>query len=280
MIQGLIDGIKSMAGSVGNAIQNVIPFNVGGMIPGMSFGGVAGFARGGVLPDVPGIPRTVRDPILGVDGQGVPVARVEPGEFIVNREDTAKHLPLLRAINSGRIDPARGDMGLPRYANGGVVSARQLLAFADGQRVNGQQAPRSLEQAKYIWAGGLLSSWGDCSGAMSGLAALAAGVSVAGRKFATGTEGQWLGANGFTRGTSAGRNAFEIGYFNGGSFGGHTSGTIFDENGRATNVEMGGGRGNGQIGGRAAGARHSQYTDRHWIGLKGCLLYTSDAADE
>ena len=278
MIQGLIDGIKSMAGSVGNAIQNVIPFNVGGMIPGMSFGGVAGFARGGVLPDVPGIPRTVRDPILGVDGQGVPVARVEPGEFIVNREDTAKHLPLLRAINSGRIDPARGDMGLPRYANGGVVSARQLLAFADGQRVNGQQAPRSLEQAKYIWAGGLLSSWGDCSGAMSGLAALAAGVSVAGRKFATGTEGQWLGANGFTRGTSAGRNAFEIGYFNGGSFGGHTSGTIFDENGRATNVEMGGGRGNGQIGGRAAGARHSQYTDRHWIGLKGASESAAGAA--
>ena len=52
MIQGLIDGIQSMGRSVGNAIQNVIPFNVGGMIPGLSFGGVAGFARGGVLPDI------------------------------------------------------------------------------------------------------------------------------------------------------------------------------------------------------------------------------------
>lgn len=268
MIQGLIDGIQSMAGRVGDAVRWVVPDSVERFIPGLHFGGVVpGFARGGVLPDVPGIPRSARDPILGVDGGGVPVARVEPGEFIVNREDTAKHLPLLRAINSGRINPAQGDLGLPRFANGGVVSARQLLAFADGQRVNGQQAPRSLEGIPYVWGGGLLANWGDCSGAMSGLAALAAGVSVRGRKFATGTEGQWLGANGFTRGTSSGRNAFEIGYFNGGPWGGHTSGTIYDENGRATNVEMGGGRGNGQIGGRAAGSRHPQYTDRYYINL-------------
>lgn len=268
MIQGLIDGIKAMAGHVGDAVRWVVPDSVERFIPGLHFGGVVpGFARGGVLPDVPGIPRSVRDPILGVDGGGVPVARVEPGEFIVNREDTAKHLPLLRAINSGRINPAQGDLGLPRFANGGVVSARQLLAFADGQRVNGQQAPRSLEGIPYVWGGGLLANWGDCSGAMSGLAALAAGVSVRGRKFATGTEGQWLGANGFTRGTSSGRNAFEIGYFNGGPYGGHTSGTIYDENGKAVNVEMGGGRGNGQIGGRAAGSRHPQYTDRYYINL-------------
>ena len=268
MIQGLIDGIKSMAGHVGDAVRWVVPDSVERFIPGLHFGGVVpGFARGGVLPDVPGIPRSVRDPILGVDGGGVPVARVEPGEFIVNREDTAKHLPLLRAINSGRINPAQGDLGLPRFANGGVVSARQLLAFADGQRVNGQQAPRSLEGIPYVWGGGLLANWGDCSGAMSGLAALAAGVSVRGRKFATGTEGQWLGSNGFTRGTSSGRNAFEIGFFNGGPYGGHTSGTIYDENGKAVNVEMGGGRGNGQIGGRAAGSRHRQYTDRYYINL-------------
>ena len=268
MIQGLIDGIKSMAGRVGDAVRWVVPDSVERFIPGLHFGGqVPGYASGGVLPDVPGIPRTVRDPILGVDGGGVPVARVEPGEFIVNRDDTKKHLPLLRAINSGRINPAQGDLGLPRYANGGVVSARQLLAFADGQRVNGQQAPRSLEGIPYVWGGGLLANWGDCSGAMSGLAALAAGVSVRGRKFATGTEGQWLGSNGFTRGTSSGRNAFEIGFFNGGPYGGHTSGTIYDENGRATNVEMGGGRGNGQIGGRAAGSRHPQYTDRYYINL-------------
>lgn len=269
MIQGLIDGIQSMAGRVGDAVRWIVPDSMERFVPGLHFGGVVpGFARGGVLPDVPGIPRSMRDPILGVDGGGVPVARVEPGEFIVNREDTAKHLPLLRAINSGRINPARGDLGLPRYANGGVVSARQLLAFADGQRVNGQQAPRSLEGIPYVWGGGLLANWGDCSGAMSGLAALAAGVSVRGRKFATGTEGQWLGANGFTRGTSSGRNAFEIGYFNDSSrWGGHTSGTIYDENGKAVNVEMGGGRGNGQIGGRAAGSRHPQYTDRYYINL-------------
>lgn len=268
MISGLIDGIKSMAGKVGDAVRWVVPDRLERFVPGLHFGGLTGFARGGVLPDIPGVSRSERDPILGYSRERkMPIARIEPGEFVVNREATAKHLPLLHAINGGRLNPAQGDLGLPGYADGGVVSARQLLAFADGQRVNGQQAPRSLEGIPYVWGGGLLANWGDCSGAMSGLAALAAGVSVVGRKFATGTEGQWLGANGFTRGTSSGRNAFEIGFFNGGPWGGHTSGTIYDENGRATNVEMGGGRGNGQIGGAAAGARHSQYTDRYFINL-------------
>ncbi|STC97522.1 tape measure protein [Corynebacterium renale] len=155
------------------------------------------------------------------------------------------------------------------FADGGIVSARELLEFAAGKSVGGKQAPRSLEGAPYVWAGGLLSNWGDCSGAMSGLAAFATGVSLAGRKFATGDEGQWLSSNGFKAGTSPGKNAFEIGYFNGGPYGGHTSGTVYDASGKATNVEMGGGRGNGQIGGQAAGARHSQYTDRYWTPLSG-----------
>ena len=128
MIQGLIDGIQSMGRSVGNAIQNVIPFNVGGMIPGLSFGGVAGFARGGVLPDIPGVPRSHRDPILGVSGGKIPIARVEPGEFVVNREATAKHLPLLRAINGGDFTGAMGE--LPGYAAGGVIQAMKKIVFA------------------------------------------------------------------------------------------------------------------------------------------------------
>lgn len=268
MIQGLISGIKSMAGSVGNAVKSVIPHPLGGLV-GLSGGGLAGFARGGVLPDIPGIPRSVRDPILGVDRGGVPVARVEPGEFIVNRDATAKNLPLLRAINGGKLNPAQGDLGLPRYANGGVVSARKLLQFAAGQNVDGKQAPGPLEGYPYTWGGGLLSNWGDCSGAMSGLAAFTVGMALAGRKFATMNEGQVLSSMGFSRGTSSGKSAFEIGFFNGGPYGGHTAGTIYDENGKATNVEMGGGRGNGQIGGRAAGSRDNQFTDRYYINLLG-----------
>ena len=280
IIRGLVDGIKSMAGAVGDAVRAVVPDSMERFVPGLHFGGLVGFARGGVLPDVPGVPRSQRDPILGYSREKkMPIARVEPGEFVVNREATRKNLPLLAAINGGRDLGRYGDFGLPGYANGGLVSAKELLAFAGGQSVNGKKAPFSLEGARYVWGGGLLGNWGDCSGAMSGLAAFVVGMALQGRKFATANEGSVLSRMGFSRGTSPGKNAFEIGFFNGGPYGGHTSGTIYGDGGQATNVEMGGGRGNGQIGGRAAGSRHSQYTDRYWIALKGASEAALDAGE-
>ena len=265
IISGLINGIKSMFGRVGDAIREVLPDSVERFVPGLSTGGqIPGYARGGYIHAIPGIPDSVRDSILGVDSAGIPVARIEPKEYVVNRDATRKNLPLLQDINSGRLSMK----DLPGYANGGLVSSQELLAFAGGQNVKGKQAPRSLEGSPYVWGGGLNGNWGDCSGAMSGLAAFIVGMNIVGRKFATGTEGSVLSNMGFNRGTSSGKSAFEVGFFNGGPYGGHTSGTIYDANGRATNVEMGGGRGNGQIGGAAAGARHPQYTDRYWIGLQ------------
>ena len=153
-------------------------------------------------------------------------------------------------------------------ADGGVT-AGDVLKFVKGENVDGKQAPYSLERAKYTWAGGLLGNWGDCSGSMSGIAAFIAGWPLAGRKFATGNQGQVLGSMGAKPGLGTGaRMAF--GWFNGGPYDGHTAGTLFFGNGDRINLEMGGGRGDGQIGGRAAGADHSSF----------CLLYTSDAADE
>ena len=265
IITGLINGIKSMFGQVGDAIREVMPDSVERFVPGLSTGGqIPGYSTGGYIHAIPGISDSQRDPILGVSAAGVPVARIEPKEYVVNREATRANLPLLQDINSGKLSMK----DLPGYANGGLVSSQDVLDFAWGRNVNGKQAPFPLEGAKYTWAGGLLSSWGDCSGAMSGLAAFIVGMNLAGRKFATGNEGSVLTQMGFNRGTSPGRSAFEVGYFNGGPYGGHTSATIFGPDGKATNVEMGGGRGNGQIGGRAAGSRHPQYTDRFWIGLQ------------
>ena len=265
IISGLINGIKSMFGQVGDAVREVMPDSVERFVPGLSTGGqIPGYASGGYIHAIPGIPDSQRDPILGVSAAGVPVARIEPKEYVVNREATRANLPLLQDINSGRLSMK----DLPGYANGGLVSSQDVLDFAWGRNVNGKQAPFPLEAAKYTWAGGLLSSWGDCSGAMSGLAAFIVGMNLAGRKFATGNQAQVLTQMGFNRGTSPGRSAFEVGFFNGGPYGGHTSGTIYGPDGKATNVEMGGGRGNGQIGGRAAGSRHPQYTDRFWIGLQ------------
>ena len=154
-------------------------------------------------------------------------------------------------------------------ADGGVT-ASDVLRFVKGENVDGKQAPRSLEGARYVWGGGLLGNWGDCSGSQSGIAAFIAGWPLAGRKFATGNQGQVLGSMGAKPGLGTGpRMAF--GWFNGGPYGGHTAGTLFFDNGDRINLEMGGGRGNGQIGGAAAGADHSSFTDHAYLPLDGGL---------
>lgn len=107
-IAALGDGL----GTVFTAISGGIDRLINGEDVNRAAQRVMGFARGGVLPDVPGVSRAVRDPILGVSGAGMPIARIEPGEFVVNRESTRMFLPLLHAINQ---------RGLPRFAAGGVV---------------------------------------------------------------------------------------------------------------------------------------------------------------
>ncbi|QVI97783.1 phage tail tape measure protein [Corynebacterium diphtheriae] len=278
IINGLWNGLKEKWEDVrlwfSNMKSEISGFFTGatssasGRINGHSGGGqIRGFAGGGVLPRVPGIPDSVRDPILGVTASGMPVARVEPGEFVVNREATAKNLGLLTAINAGRLDGKAGDLGLPRYADGGLVTADELLRFFNGERVNGQQASRSLERATYDYGG---SNWGDCSSTQGQGALFSVGKPATnGRYMTTMDAGQKLPAIGFKRGRSSGKNAYEIAYLNGGPGGGHTSGSIFGADGSVVNVEMGGGRGNGQIGGGAAGARHPQYTDIYHLPLAG-----------
>lgn len=244
---------------------------------GHADGGLVGFAGGGVSYGSPGsgyvLPESgpgteTTDGILGVGRGGDPTAWLDRGEFVVNRGSTRKFEPALWQINSGNAVGAIEALQatLPGYVDGGIVSADELLAFADGENVNGDQAPGSLEGYPYTWGGGLTANWGDCSGAMSGLAAFSVGMDIQGRKFATGNEGAVLASMGAEAGLGSGpRIAF--GWFNGGPWGGHTAGTIYDEDGTATNVEMGGGRGNGQIGGAAAGAGDPSFTDHAWLPL-------------
>ena len=155
-----------------------------------------------------------------------------------------------------------GDPNVRFFADGGI-SASHILRFARGQKVNGQQARRPLEGAPYVW-GGL--NWGDCSGAMSALARFAVGARAFASRFATGNQRQALAALGFRSGRGNPATDFTIGWFNGGPWGGHTSATV-----AGTNLEMGGGRGNGQIGGRAASAFHRQYTDHAHLKLASAM---------
>src|SRR5699024_950079 len=191
----------------------------GGEVPGLATGGTI---AGTSLPTT-GAGTAQVDGFLGIDGEGMPLVRVDAGEYVTNRKASKEYRTELELINSGKFPKldnleqlAAGARKAPGLATGGVVSPDQLLAFAGGKTVNGHTAPGSLEGSPYIWGGGLFSNWGDCSGAMSGLAALAVGVNPAGRKFATMNQGDWLFSHGFRPGLGPADTSFNLGWFNGG----------------------------------------------------------------
>lgn len=163
-----------------------------------------------------------------------------------------------QAVNSSY----SGDLGpqdVRSFADGGITGG-DLVKFVQGQSSRGWQARRPLEGAPYDWGG---SNWGDCSGAMSAIAAFANNINPFPRKFATGNEASWLSSHGFLRGRG-GNGDLRIGFLNGGPAGGHTAGTL--PNG--VNVEMGGARGDGQYGGGAAGAWDSYFDTFFYMPMK------------
>lgn len=221
---------------------------MGGGFTGGRFAGEGEFARyadggrhaGYRLPKS-GPGTEVTDGFLAFDRRGVPAARLDAGEWVINGTSSQKYSRELAQINAGTFPK------LPGYADGGRVKhASEIDEFA-----------RGLEGKPYVWGG---VNWGDCSGAMAAIARFAVGLAPFAARFATGNEGESLRGLGFTMGRG-GPGDLRIGWFNGGPYGGHTSGTL--PNG--VNVEMGGARGNGQYGGGAAGADHPQYTDHAYL---------------
>lgn len=248
-------------------VERVIKIVAHGSTEGLFGGGkVKGLATGGQVEGGYKLPTTgpgtgTIDGFMGVDGAGMPLVRVNAGEWVINRRRSEEYDKELELINSGQF-PKLDDLDrIPGLFKGGVVSPDQLLSFVRGNTVRGYTPPGPLQGSPYIWGGGLLANWGDCSGAMSGLAALASGGDPNGRKFATSNEGPVLAGMGFRPGLGPAATSFNIGWFNGGPAGGHTSGTI-----GGTNVEMGGGPGGGKVG-AAAGANHPQYTNHAWLPL-------------
>ncbi|WP_404314343.1 phage tail tape measure protein [Prescottella equi] len=235
---GMWDGIKNaFKGAINWIIQawNAIEFK----IPGFSFGPIDfdGFTLG--LPDIPLL--ASGGPITGgTPGKDSVLAMLMPGEHVLDVGDV-NALGGQEGVYRLR---AALDMGnVPRFAEGGaVVSPDQLVNFAKG-----------VEGKPYVWGG---VNWGDCSGAVSALANYATGRDPFGSRFATMTEGSELLARGFKSGLGP-AGSLNVGWFNGGPYGGHTAATL--PNG--VNFEMGGGRGNGQYGGPAAGANDSMFTD-------------------
>lgn len=202
----------------------------------------AGLATGGRLPKT-GPGTEVVDGFLAVDDHGMPIARVNRGEWVVNEKSSDRYDRELAAINAGTFPKLEG------YVDGGRVAVRSAAEIDD--------FAQGIEGKPYVWGG---VNWGDCSGAMSAIARFATGLEPFAGRFATGNQREALLNMGFTLGMGA-PGDLRFGWFNGGPWGGHTSGTL--PNG--TSVEMGGARGNGQYGGQAAPANHSQYTDHAFL---------------
>lgn len=184
-----------------------------------------------------------RDGFMAFDRNNVPAARLDAGEWIINRRNSEKYDRELAQINAGTFPK------LPGYADGGrhgaVKHADEIIEFAKG-----------IDGKPYVRGG---VNWGDCSGAMSAIARFAVGLEPFAGRFATASERSALLDMGFTLGKGS-RGDLRFGWHN--KYGdGHTSGTLPNE----VNVEMGGSGGGGRYSGGAVGAWDSDYDEFAYI---------------
>ena len=291
IIQGLINGIKSMAGTVGNAIRSVLPGAVQGLISlgdgGIALvdGGITAYANGGIrrleqyangghrrekhVAQIAnaGDWRLWAEPETGGEAY-IPLARSKRGRSTAILNDVAKIFGLQLVDNDGnRVDATTPGGTGPKgsavraFANGGIRTAAEVRRFVEGENVAGVQAERSLQGAPYENYPGRDGAWGDCSYTQGNIAAFMLGLNPWPRKFSTSSQLSWLRSNGANIGMGP-EGSYRVGWYdNGGGQFGHTSGTLPD----GTNVEMGGGNGGGAIGGGAVPWNHPQFTHHAWI---------------
>lgn len=286
IINGLWNGMKSAWSSVKNWLSENLSFSAIGSLVGLRSGGIVVNAEGGIMRAYidggidqleqyanggrrgerhvaqiapAGAWRVWAEPETGGEAY-IPLARSKRGRSTAILDEVAGRFGY-QLVNertgepySGGYSGNLGPQHVTQFADGGVVTADDLRRFAEGEG-----ASQPLEGAPYVWGG---SNWGDCSGTASAFAAKAVGIDPFPRKFATASEASWLSSHGFQRG-HGGPGDLRIGFRNGGPAGGHTSGTLPD----GTNFEMGGARGNGQLGGGAAGADDSYYNEFFYISV-------------
>ncbi|MDO5534166.1 MAG: tape measure protein [Propionibacteriaceae bacterium] len=298
IIGGLIDGIRSMAGSVGSAIADILPdwaqggislFAGGGIVSAYARGGIAQLERyangdvaNGHMPEIVRGYRLFGEPETKGEAY-IPFAddyRRPRAEAILSTVAERFGKRLVNADGSPFTPGYSGNLGGGQaFAEGGIRTERETLDWVHGKTVAGSRPPmgRPLERSRYTWGGGSATDWGDCSGMISLVAGFIKGMWGAGRGlrrlFATMNQGQVLRQMGFTLGKRTGPGIFSTGWFNGGPYGGHTAGQI-----GGTRIEMGGARGDGQINGRAAGTGHPSFTNHAWIKLKDAAPQTFASA--
>lgn len=251
----LKDAAKTVFNGIANLWNNTagkLSFKAPSWVPGI---GGKGF-------DMPKIPTFSDGGWTGPGGKYTPAGIVHADEFVVSKEARGR----FEKSNPGALDYLNRTGTLPGYAGGGRVRSQK--------EVNDFPRQEGLEGALYDWGG---IHWGDCSGAQSALALYAAGLDPWSDRRGTGGFMEWLPSLGFEMG-EGGPGDFRIGWLDdpGGPGGGHTAGTLPD----GTNVEMGGDRGNGQVGGNAAGSNSPLFTTGHaFIRLPGGSSGTPKAQD-
>lgn len=184
----------------------------------------------------------VRDGFLALDYTGVPIARVDKGEWIINGKASSKWDGLLDSINRDDEQSMVAYLldGLSRYETGGKAKSSAAI----------KSALSSMNGTSYIM-GGWSAAGTDCSGAVSMGVNAGEGLSIFDSRMNTQVQGAWLQAKGWVSGRGTPGKDHTTGWYDyGGGASGHTSMQLAD----GTNIESGGNTGGGlTIGGRAGG---------------------------
>lgn len=226
-------------------------------------------STGGQLP-TSGPGTSTRDGFLGISSAGMPIARVDAGEWIINRDSSVKYGKELAAINAGTFPSLKG------FKDGGVAGDDSQQPAGDGQQTgddNTDDTKKDDKKKTTSHVASLISyaqtadghayggAW-DCSGFQSKLANVSVGQDADTGRFSTANEGSYLSALGFKDGVGN-SSTFRIGWVNNPNMasGGHTAGTL--PNG--VNVESGGATSKVMYGGLAIGAADNMFTNRSYL---------------
>ncbi len=149
-IEDLNSKFSELSSSINNAIQAIGQLASAASSAGSNVGEETTSAAGGGLLSGPGTGTSDSIPINASDG-----------EFVVNARSTARHLPLLHAINNFSLGGIVGNMTdrmtLPSFATGGPVTAsvgagapaalHPVTINFEGQKVSGLHAPTNVVSA-------------------------------------------------------------------------------------------------------------------------------------
>ncbi|WP_048378891.1 phage tail tape measure protein [Corynebacterium renale] len=203
----------------------------GGRVQGLAAGGNVGYR----LPTT-GPGTEITDGFLGVTAEGMPLSRLDGGEWVINARSARRYDRQLAAMNAGTFPDVVP--GLQALETGGRVldsaALKSKIRFMDG--------------TPYIM-GGWSPAGVDCSGAVALTINTWQGRDPFESRMSTVTEGQWLASRGAEPGQGSSGD-ITIGWWDqGGGINGHTAMVLAD----GTFVESGGNTGGGFTIGKTAG---------------------------